>query len=68
MNLSEDNFNHGLSLVFLPFLEGDGAQGRSESSKLIQTLTLNNETEQDKGRTNKEIRPCERHLYISLNL
>ncbi len=57
MNLSEDNFNHGQSLVFLPFLEKGGAQGRSESSKLIQTLTLNNETEQDKGRTKKEIRP-----------
>ena len=49
MNLSEDNCNHGLSLVFLPFLEGDGAQGRSESSKLIQTLTLRFKTKQDKA-------------------
>ena len=54
MNLSEDNCNHGLSLVFLPFLEGDFAQGRSESSKLIQMLTPEIKTNQDKVAPTKE--------------
>jgi len=49
MNLSNDNFNHGLSLVLLPFLERNGAQGRSDSTELSQPLTFRFKTKQDKA-------------------
>ncbi len=48
MNLSYDILTCDLSLGFLPLLERGGAQGRNESSMLIQLLTLQIKTKQDK--------------------
>jgi hypothetical protein len=54
MNLSYDNKPCDLSLGFLPLPKGSGAQGRSESNKLIQMLTPRIETKQDKVAQTKE--------------
>ena len=54
MNLSYDNKPCDLSLGFQPLPDGSGAQGRSESSKLIQTLTPKIKTKQDKVALTKE--------------
>ena len=48
MNLSYDILTCDLSLGFQPLPDGSGAQGRSESSKLIQMLTPKIKTNQDK--------------------
>ena len=54
MNLSYDIKPCDLSLGFQPLPERGGAQGRSESSKLIQTLTPTSTTKQDKVAPTKE--------------
>ena len=54
MNLSYDNKPCDLSLGFQPLPERGGAQGRSESSKLIQMLTPEIKTNQDKVAPTKE--------------
>ena len=54
MNLSYDNKPCDLSLGFQPLPERGGAQGRSESSQLIQLLTPKIETKQDKVALTKE--------------